>query len=298
MKKRITALIMSAIMLLTLCSCGKNASVRVNSAKIGKGVYSYFTDLAKRECEKSGETDVTALANKMLIRYVAVNSEFANRGIDLTLEEKSTLSSTVNSYWHLFSKYYEGIGVSKNDLYKIGESKCYETRLMEVYYSENGDSPVTDSELKEFFNNNFVAFRSATGFLTTVDENNNTVSLSEEERQKTAEVFKRMANEINEGVASVDNAASYAENVAVTDSVVVIDKNSTKYPDGFFDNVKGIEVGTTGSFTVGDYIFTVTRSDITSDELFDEYKSDCLKAMKGEEFEKLIEAWTAAYSVN
>ena len=74
---------MSAIMLLTLCSCGKNASVRVNSAKIGKGVYAYFTDLAKRECEKSGETDVTALANKMLIRYVAVNSEFANRGIDL-----------------------------------------------------------------------------------------------------------------------------------------------------------------------------------------------------------------------
>lgn len=69
--------------------------------------------------------------------------------------------------------------------------------------------------------------------MTTVDENNNTVSLSEEERQKTAEVFKRMANEINEGVASVDNAASYAENVAVTDSVVVIDKNSTKYPDGF-----------------------------------------------------------------
>ena len=169
---------------------------------------------------------------------------------------------------------------------------------MEVYYSENGDSPVTDSELKEFFNNNFVAFRSATGFLTTVDENNNTVSLSEEERQKAAEVFKRMANEINEGVASVDNASSYAENVAVTDSVVVIDKNSTKYPDGFFDNVKGIEVGTTGSFTVGDYIFTVTRSDITSDELFDEYKSDCLKAMKGEEFEKIIEAWMAAYSVN
>ena len=33
---------------------------------------------------------------------------------------------------------------------------------------------MTDSELKEFFNNNFVAFRSATGFLTTVDENNNT----------------------------------------------------------------------------------------------------------------------------
>ena len=79
---------------------------------------------------------------------------------------------------------------------------------------------------------------------------------------------------------------------------MVIDKNSTKYPDGFFDNVKGIEVGTAGSFTVGDYIFTVTRADITSDELFNEYKSDCLKAMKGEEFEKIIEAWTAAYSVN
>ncbi len=298
MKKRITALILSAILLLTLCSCGKNAKVRVNSAKIGKGIYAYFTDLAERQAPESGDTDVTGLANNMLVRYVAVNSEFANRGLDLTLEEKSTLSSTVNSYWHLFSKYYEGIGVSKNDLYKIEESKCFETRLMEVYYSENGDSPVSDSELKEYFNNNFVAFRSATGFLTTVDENNNTVSLSDSDRQKTAEVFSRMANEINEGVASVDDASSYAENVAVTDSVIVIDKSSTRYPDGFFDNVKNIEVGSTASFTVGDYIFTVTRSDITADELFEEYRRDCLKALKGEEFETVVESWMTAYSVN
>ena len=298
MKKKITALILSAILLLTLCSCGKNAKVRVNSAKIGKGVYAYFTDLAERQAPESGDTDVTGLANNLLVRYVAVNSEFANRGLDLTLEEKSTLSSTVNSYWHLFSKYYEGIGVSKNDLYKIEESKCFETRLMEVYYSENGDSPVSDSELKEYFNNNFVAFRSATGFLTTVDENNNTVSLSDSDREKTAEVFSRMANEINEGVASVDDASSYAENVAVTDSVVVIDKSSTRYPDGFFDNVKNIEVGSTASFTVGDYIFTVTRSDITADELFEEYRRDCLKALKGEEFETVVESWMTAYSVN
>ena len=298
MKKRITALLMSALLLLTLCSCGNNARVRVNSAKIGKGVYAYFTDLAQRQGEKLGDTDVTGLANNMLVRYVAVNSEFANRGLDLTLEEKSTLSSTVNSYWHLFSKYYERIGVSKNDIYKIEQSKCFETRLMEAYYSENGDSPVSDSELKDYFNNNFVAFRSATGFLTTVDESNNTVSLSETERQKTAEVFNRMANEINEGVASVDDASSYAENVAITDSVVVIDKSSTRYPDGFFDNVKNIEVGSTASFTVGDYIFAVTRSDITADELFEEYRPDCLKALKGEEFDKIVESWMTAYSVN
>lgn len=298
MKKRITALILSATLLLTLCSCGKNAKVRVNSAKIAKGVYAYFTDLAERQAQESGDTDVTGLANNLLVRYVAVNSEFANRGLDLTLEEKSTLSSTVDSYWHLFSKYYESIGVSKNDLYKIEESKCFETRLMEVYYSENGDSPVSDSELKEYFNNNFVAFRSATGFLTTVDENNNTVSLSDSDREKTAEVFSRMANEINEGMASVDDASSYAENVAVTDSVVVIDKSSTRYPDGFFDNVKNIEVGSTASFTVGDYIFTVTRSDITADELFEEYRQDCLKALKGEEFETVVESWMTAYSVN
>ena len=107
-----------------------------------------------------------------------------------------------------------------------------------------------------------------------------------------------MANEINEGVASVDDASSYAENVAVTDSVVVIDKSSTRYPDGFFDNVKNIEVGSTASFTVGDYIFTVTRSDITADELFEEYRQDCLKALKGEEFETVVESWMTAYSVN
>lgn len=298
MKKRILALILAVILPIIFCSCSNNAKVKVNSTKIGKGIYAYFEDAAKIDGEKTEDTDVDALAESMLIRYVAINSEFENRGLELSLEEKSDLSNTVNSYWHLFSTYYNDIGVSKQDLFKIEESKSYEKRLMQEYYSEDGDSPVSDETLKEYFANNFIAFRAATGFLTTVDSENNTVSLSDAEKQTMAEKFNRMANEMSEGISSIDNASSYAENVAVTENTVVIGRGNTQYPDGFFDSVLSIEVGKTGSFIIGDYIFAVTRMDVNTDELYQEYKADCLEELKGEEFESVVDGWMQAYSVN
>ena len=36
---------------------------------------------------------------------------------------------------------------------------------MADYYSENGDQPVTDDELRSYFSENFIAFKAVTGYL-------------------------------------------------------------------------------------------------------------------------------------
>ena len=45
---------------------------------------------------------------------------------------------------------------------------------MADYYSENGDEPVTDDELRSYFSENFIAFKAVTGYLPSGSD---TVSL-------------------------------------------------------------------------------------------------------------------------
>ena len=299
MKKRILSVILILSALLSFCSCGKYAAVTVNGVKIDKGVYTYFLDCAKSENPDMSGEELESAADAMLSRYVAINSQFNNDKLTLSVDEKTRLSEDVNTCWQYFGKYYEDIGVSKQDYYLVKTSEFYREKLMENYYSENGTNPVSEETLKDYFNKNFVAFRAVTGFLTTVDENNNTVSLPTSEREKITNQFNAMASDINEGKASIETAASYAENTIITNETVVIGRNSTDYPEGFFENAIKLENDKAGSFVIGDYIFTVHRNDISSDELnlFNEYKDDCLKALKGEEFDSVVDSWSKSYKV-
>ncbi len=299
MKKRIISLLLILSALLSLCSCGKYARVSVNGTKIGKGVYTYFLDGAKSENPNMSEDELEKSADKQLLRYVAVNSRFADDKLALSVDEKTALSGEVNAFWQYFGKYYENIGVSKQDYYLIKTSEFYRERLMEEYYSENGAEPVSEKSLKDYFSENFVAFRAVTGFLTTVDENNNTVSLPDAERNGIIKQFAAMASDINEGKASIETAASYAENTIITNETVVIGRNSTDYPEGFFENAVKLGNDKAGSFVIGDYIFTVQISDINSDELnlFNEYRDDCLKALKGDEFDSVVDLWSENYKI-
>lgn len=299
MKNRIIPILLILSITLSFCSCSKNAPVTVNGTKIGKGIYTYFFDCAANENQNMSESEIKDVAYDLIAHYVAVNSEFNSRQLTLSVAEKNKVSEDVNVYWQYFSKYYESIGVSKQDYYQIKLNESYRERLMEYYYSADGDAPVSEKELKEYFNKNFVAFRAVTGFLTTVDDDNNTVSLPKAERKKITETFNQMAAEINEGKASLEVVASYGENTIITNETVVISKDSTDYPEGFFENVMKLGNDKAGSFVIGDYIFAVQRNDINSQELdlFSKYKSDCLKALKGEEFNLLVDYWSRYYLV-
>lgn len=299
MKNRVISLLLVSVMLLSFCSCTRKAPVTVNGTKLDKGIYTYFVDLAKSEEPSASENKQKELAYQKISQYVAINSEFQNKNLTLSVAQKTQLSEDVNTYWQYFSSYYEALGVTKQDYYKIKTSEYYRESLMSFYYSKDGESPVTDKELKSYFSENFVAFRAVTGFLTTVDSKNNTVSLNKKERAKAIEAFSKMADDINEGTAGIELAASYYENSIITNETVVIGKSSTDYPDGFFEQAMKIKNDKAGSFVIGDYVFAVQRNDINSEDLnlFVKYKADCLKALKGEEFDRVVEYWSKYYIV-
>lgn len=299
MKKRAVALLLCFILTVFMCSCGRYASVRVNGEKISQGIYNYFLDRAKAENADASQTEQTEIANKKLADYVAVNSEFQNRGLKLGTEDKISLSDNVDALWHAYGEYYTKNKITKQDLYKIELSNTYRQALMLSIYSADGAKPVSEDELKNYFNSHYIAFKAITGFLTTVDDNNNAVAMSDAEKQNIMSKFSKMVEDINDGSVSFDGASTYADNVTLTSNAIVIDADDKSYPKGFYEQLSSMEEGRAASFVIGDYIFTVQRFAALSEDLnlFERYRTKCLTALKGEEFAETVSEWGKAYTV-
>lgn len=293
MKKTVSLFLAVTLIMLLFSSCNGPAKIKVNGVKIDNEIYTYFEDrldgsISKAEKEES--------IKKSIARYVAINSEFNNRGLSLSSSEKTALSSTVNNLWHYFGTHYDEIGVSKQTLFNIETSNAYENALLNFYYSENGVEPISEDSIKAYFNENYVAVRLVAGYLFNVDENGANVPMTDDQKSKVVDSFNSVATMVNGGTSLEEAIISLGESTEIRDSLVNSSDNST-LPDGFFDAAKAIETNKAAAVSLGDYIFLVQRIDVFNEEFdyYSTYRTDCLKKMKGEEFSKIVDSWTENY---
>lgn len=284
--------------LLFLSACSGRSGLRVNGTQVDAGVVRYFTDEARKASPEMTDAELEKTVRQCVAEYVAVNSVFADRGLTLTTAQKAAISQSTNALWRLFDTYYISVGIAKQDLYKIETEKVCKDALMASYYAADGDEPVAEETLKTYFNENYVAFKAITGYLTTADNSGNAVPLTDVEKATLTSAFEKVAAELNNG-ASVESQAGKIENTGVNTETAVLSRTSTNYPSGFFEQVSAIEIGRAKVVVAGESIFAVQRENIADEErnLFASYRMDCLKALKGEAFEQVLEAWTSAYTV-
>ncbi len=286
------------LVLAALPACGSDAGAKVNGSPVGEGVCLYFDDLARSENPEADEAGVAQASNEKIAEYVAVNSAFASRGLALTTQQKAEVSQTVNDLWRLFGNYYTDLGVTKQDLWKVETSKAYKDAVMVDYYAADGDEPVDEATLQAYFGENYIAFQSITGFLTTADDSGNAVALSDTERTNLITSFENMASAIAGG-SSIAEEAAKANNTISNTETVVVSRADENYSDAFFEHVFAMENNTTSVFTDGDYVFLVLREDIADADrnLFADYRTDCLKMLKGADFDAVVADWAQSYPV-
>ncbi len=300
MKKSISILLVTVLCLCALTSCSSGRGVRVNDVKVNEGVCLYLREEAKKENKEASEEELEQKMAEKLAEYVAINTEFASRKLSLTPLQKHNLSQSVNALWSVFGEYYTSIGVTKQDITKVETEKAAKDAVMVAYYAENGGTePLAETELKSFFESNYIAFRSITGYFTTVDDNGSAVPLSEEERAQLVQSFQNEAASMNGGVP-LEDAARKLPNTTVDTDTVVHYKGTNETDQSFFQHVLEIENDQAGVFTVGDYIFLVAREDINANDgsLFFQYRTDCLKTLRGEAFQKVVDGWASQYTVS
>lgn len=300
--KKISAsigILMALVLLFSSCSLPVGKVITVGSVEVDKEVYIYYLDNAIASSEGTPEsTAVMKEAAESCVRYIAVNTVFAQMKLSLTDTKKSEVSQTVNDLWRLYGNYYEKIGVSKQTLTKVYESKAYENAIFLAYYDTDGITPIPEETVEEYFSDNYAIIKSINGFLTDLDENGNTVPMDEESRQKTVETFEGFVTKINSGTLIDDVYSDYVGQEGSTVQAVVISRASTLYPESFFDEVKAIEEDSAAVVTLGDYIFAVQHlpADSDSNIYYQLNRESCLLDLKGEEFETLVAQWTGAYS--
>lgn len=297
-KKSISLVLCVSLCLCTLTACTPRGTRTVNGTRIEKGIVRYFTDVARQEQPDADAQTLEVAAQQKIAVYVAVNSAFSERGLQLTTGKKAEISQNVNAKWRLFGTYYTELGISKQDLLKVETSQGYKDAVMADYYAADGDEPIAEDTLRTYFAENYIAFQSVTGFLTTVDNNGDSAPLSDSEKQRMQTIFENAASAVNAGGTIAEQAAKL-ENVTSNTETVVLARDNTQYPQEFFTQVTAMENDTAKAFVTGDYIFLVQRENLTDESrnLFSTYRLNCLKTLKGEEFEKVLTAWAENYTV-
>ena len=288
MKKVISLLLSILTFTLVLTSCSGPAKVKVNGEKIDNEIYTYFENTLPKD--KDGEVSEGAIKNA-ISRYVAINSEFKNRGLSIDSEVKGALSATVNNLWHLYGSYYNEIGVSKQTIYKIELSKEYEATLLADYCKN-----VSDNDIKAYFKENYIAIRFVTGYLFNVDDTGTSVAMTDEQKKSVIASYNSVVALINEGTLIEEAVVSLGEDTEVHNALINAFSDGT-FPQGFWSEVKKLEVGKTATITLDDYIFLVQRIDVF-DKTYGYYENNrtaCLEAMKGDEFSKVVDSWAKNY---
>lgn len=285
MKKAVALILVTVISLLSFASCSGPAKVKVNGTKIDNEVYAYFDDLYS-----GNETEI----EKAISRYVTINSEFYKRNLKLSPVQKSNLSITVDDLWHLYGVHYTKLDISRQTVYKIETSKAYEEALLDYYYGQDGVEPVSEDTIKNYFKSNYISIAFSTEYLFNIDETGATVPMTDSEKAVIINDFAKSEALINTGTPIEASTDKDVRNTLINSSY------DGAFPSGFYKEVATMSVGSARTITLDNYAFLVQRIDVFDETYgyYEEYRTQCLRSLKGEEFDKMITQWSQSYKVD
>ncbi|MBE6835858.1 MAG: hypothetical protein E7515_06380 [Ruminococcaceae bacterium] len=298
MKKAISLLLFVSIIICIFSSCAKKEElVQVGSVKVGRGVYEYFLS----EAEKQSDSSPEEAAETAVLKYVAVNTKFEELKLSLNANQKSLASKRANSYWHLFSSYYEERGITKNDVYSVTLSDEYLKAIIRSIYDKDGTNPMPEKAIKEYFSNNYVAFKAIIELLQTTDENGVVTDITDQKLKSIQKQFNQMKKSLDGGTSFEKVDAAYqskaSENAEEETEAMLLSKASKAFPTGTFDEIVKIERDKAGVFTAGKYIFLVQRvGEFKNKAFYEENRDDCLIALGKTALEKTLESWAESLS--
>ena len=268
-------------------------AMEINGVEISDDVFTYFLDLAVVDLGvdaplKSLKEKATAYAET----YFKTNSLAHSQGITLSIAEKKAVSEKVNAHWGFYGEYYTKIGVTKETLTKIFTADSFREALLVHYYGTGGEEEIPLARLYAQFKTNYIVFQAITGYLTQTNLNGQTVKINETEKEALILKFQNMSAMVNAGEQNMEQAADFLAESGYQGSVqtVVLHKDDTSYPSGFFEKVKNTESRRATVIGTEEFIFLVLRGDAdTKSTYFNEKRTEMIEIIVGDEIDKKIE---------
>lgn len=271
----------------------KGVAMEINGVEISDDVFTYFLDLAVVDLGvdiplKSLKEKATTYAET----YFKTNSLAHSQNIRLSTAEKAAVSERVNAYWGIYGEYYTKIGVTKETLTKVFTADSFREALLVHYYGTGGEEEIPLPRLYAQFKTNYIVFQAITGYFTQTNINGQTVKINETEKEALVLKFQNMAAMVNAGEQNMEQAADFLAESGYQGSVqtVVLHKDDTSYPYGFFEKVKNTESRRATVIGTEEYIFLVLRGDAdTNSTYFNEKRTEMIEIIVGNKIDEKIE---------
>lgn len=269
-------------------------AMSINGVKISNDVFTYFLDCATVELGASAPyNSLVEKAEELAQTYFKTNTLAHSCEISLSTAEKAGVSENVSAYWSLYGEYYTSIGVTRETLTKVFTADAYRDALLMHYYGEGGENEISLSRLYAEFRTNYIVFQAITGYFTHTDSNGQTVTVDQNESEALILKFQNVAAMINQGEQNMEQAAEFLSESGTAYSVqtVILHKDDTSYPAGFFSKVQTTEARRATVIGTTEYIFLVLRGDADSgSDYFNDKKPDMIKNIVGDEIDTKIES--------
>ncbi len=194
--KRIPAVLLSAVMIISLSSCGKNAlwAARIDDYEVRSGIFissqltSYY-DAAEKVSEAMAETetetdpaaapaaaDPTDILNETIDgkpardwindeatakmqEFVAIEKKFGELGLSFENNEVQAAENYITNIWDLYGEAYEEIGISKQSELDITVNNSKKSAIFDYYYGREGEKAISDDEIKQYLYDNFAMIK-------------------------------------------------------------------------------------------------------------------------------------------
>ncbi len=174
--KKVTAATLSAAMMLSLSSCGKESTwaARINDYEVRAGIFidyqmnAYYEamdflaedqtekELLKGTIEEKATKDwINDKATNSMQRFVAIEQKFAELGLSFENNEEQIAANYVKQMWDYYSSVYEGFGIGNQSLLDIYTNGYKENSLFDYYYGKNGEKEISEQEIIDYIYGNY-----------------------------------------------------------------------------------------------------------------------------------------------
>lgn len=298
--KRIISILLTALVLLSVTACtkGETAALVISGTEIDNEIFSYYLD---KVINRPSDYGLAENPEKKLLReaaideckkYIAINTNFRDKGLSLSAADKVEVAQNVNNFWLRFENHYNEIGVSKQTLTKIMTADAYEDAIFTATYDKGTDDAAAEKELKDYFYANYVSFRTVCAYFTTPDGG----MMSQADRIALVESFRKFESTTAVDYEALSSAVSTAGYI-LSDSII-LKKDSDGYPEGFFDKVYAQPNGTVQILEYDECVFAVMKEDLEAkgDSVYVNYRTSCISDLytdaSEDEIEKIMETLT------
>lgn len=237
-------------------------------------------------------------------KYLAVESKMQELGISLTDDELKEAKESADKRWPYYSSSLKNAGVSK-DSFELATDiydKKYD-KTLDAIYDNGGSKAVTDDEFNSYFTQNYVDYEYISRSLTNYSQSGSSQKLSDDKIAELEKKFNDAANEINKGKDIKD----VSDELSNEDANITPADTQPKQKDklSLSDDVKGqfeqIKPKKAVVYKTDNMYYILYKKDINEDlknmTNASDTKIDVLKAMKQDEFDKMLNDYVDTLSM-